>query len=214
MFEKLTKKFESQRLGSAFAVLLAVFAGISVIAMSGERQKADPVFVTSEIGFEEPICADGAGLMLKGYDPVAYFMDGRARRGSAAFAAQWDDIVFHFVSEDNRDAFLTDPTRYLPQFGGYDAEGVRLGVLRRADPTAFLIVDDKLYLLENARTQQEWSDDRALNAAVADRIWPRLLTLREGDAEIADLSTPGAPQLDRTNSYAISTATTHFSRSF
>lgn len=188
MFEKLVEKMKGERLGSAFAVLLSVFVGIGAIAVTGQRDQLDTVFVTSEIDIESPINANGDGLMLGGYDPVAYFLDGRARQGLTSWTARWGAAAFRFASEENRDAFLADPTRFMPQFGGFDAEGVRQGELRKADPTAYIIVDDRLYLLQDARILANWSLDGLLNAAVADRIWPRLLDLMSGELRYGDRS--------------------------
>ena len=177
MFWDLVKKAESERLGSAFAVLLAIFFGIGAMAVTGERHSAEPALVSSSVEFDGPVSADGAGLMLAGRDPVAYFLEERAVLGAKAWTARWGAAEFRFASRENRDIFLSDPTRFLPQFGGHDAEGVRLGELRKADPNAFVIVEDRLYLLANARVKAAWRADGLRNAAVADSIWPRLLHL-------------------------------------
>jgi hypothetical protein len=57
------------------------------------------------------------GLAIGGYDPVAFFTDGRPMVGNPAFELRFCNI-------DNRAAFAPQPEVYLPQFGGYDPAGV------------------------------------------------------------------------------------------
>jgi hypothetical protein len=57
------------------------------------------------------------GLAIGGYDPVAFFTDGRPMVGNPAFELRFCNI-------DNRAAFAAQPEVYLPQFGGYDPAGV------------------------------------------------------------------------------------------
>lgn len=178
MFRTLIELVEKQRLGAAFAVLMAAFLAIGAIAINGEKPgESGARYVTASIQPEGPMNADGSGLMLNGYDPVAYFTEGRARRGVSVWTARWGDARFYFASEANRQAFVAEPTRFLPQFGGHDAEGVRLGELREADPTAFALFRGKLYMLQDEGVLSYWREDLRLNAAVAELAWPRILTL-------------------------------------
>ena len=61
----------------------------------------------------------GAPLAIHGYDPVAYFTAGLPAQGSAKFTATHDGAAYRFASEANKKAFERNPTKYLPQFGGF-----------------------------------------------------------------------------------------------
>jgi YHS domain-containing protein len=67
---------------------------------------------------------DSAGVAILGYDPVAYFTDAKAVVGKPEFTARHDGATWQFASAAHRDAFVANPARYAPQFGGYCAYGV------------------------------------------------------------------------------------------
>lgn len=112
------------------------------------------------------------GAALRGYDPVAYFVDRRPVKGSAEHKADYKGSTFHFASKANRDAFIADPTRYAPQYGGYCAFGLAGGYKAATDPAAFTVVDGKLYLNYNAAVQKQWSADIPGFVVKADKNWP------------------------------------------
>lgn len=85
-------------------------------------------------------------LAIQGYDPVAYFTDGKPTRGTPEFEYQWDEHTYRFTSARNRDLFKADPVRYAPEFGNYCAMALALGKIVTADPENWLISDNKLYI--------------------------------------------------------------------
>ena len=85
-------------------------------------------------------------LAIQGYDPVAYFTDGKPTPGTPEFEYQWDEHTYRFASAQNRELFKADPVRYAPQFGNYCAMALALGKIVKADPENWLISDNKLYL--------------------------------------------------------------------
>ncbi len=117
---------------------------------------------------------DATGLALKGYDPVAYFTAGAPTKGLAAFAARHDGATYHFASAANREAFIAQPERYLPQYGGFCAMGVAGNAKFDIDPEAWRVEDGKLYLNKNKPTQAYWRLRMSDNIAKADRYWPTL----------------------------------------
>jgi YHS domain-containing protein len=58
-------------------------------------------------------------VAILGYDPVAYFTDGRAIKGSPEIAKKWLGATWYFASAKHRDAFASQPVRYAPQYGGF-----------------------------------------------------------------------------------------------
>jgi YHS domain-containing protein len=97
---------------------------------------------------------DGPKLAIQGYDPMAYFTEGRAVKGNAEFSHVWDDQTYRFASAANRKKFSGDPEQYAPHFPGYCAAALSMGMLVRADPEQWLIIDGKLYLFGGARGRQ------------------------------------------------------------
>ncbi|MDD7969572.1 YHS domain-containing (seleno)protein [Roseinatronobacter sp. HJB301] len=114
------------------------------------------------------------GVALRGYDPVAYFTEGQPRRGDAAHAADWGGAIWHFANPENRAAFLADPVRFAPQYGGYCAWAVAEGYTAPIDPQAWRIVDGQLYLNFSPRVQRQWERDIPGNILRADSNWPEL----------------------------------------
>lgn len=87
------------------------------------------------------------GVAIMGYDPVAYFTDNAAVKGSEEFSYEWLGTPWHFASKKHQEAFMSSPAKYAPQFGGYCAGEVAFdGVTINIDPEAFKIIDGKLYL--------------------------------------------------------------------
>jgi hypothetical protein len=86
-------------------------------------------------------------VAIEGYDPVAYFTDGKPTRGSDAITHEWQGAIWQFASEQHRALFAADPEAYAPQFGGLCTEGVAFHeVTANLEPEYWQIVDGKLYL--------------------------------------------------------------------
>ena len=115
-----------------------------------------------------------APLALHGYDPVAYFTEGRARIGKDAFIAAHDGAAYRFVSQANKEKFEQNPEQYVPQFGGFCAYGVSVGAKFDGDPTLFKVVNGKLYLNLNPDIQKTWQKDVNGNIAKAEQNWTRI----------------------------------------
>lgn len=114
------------------------------------------------------------GLALKGYDAVAYFTGSKAVKGTAAFSATHNGATYLFASAANRDAFLANPDKYVPQFGGYCAWAVGHGYTADADPEAWSVAGGKLYLNYNKSVQKKWLPEKEKWIAEGERNWPQL----------------------------------------
>jgi YHS domain-containing protein len=110
-----------------------------------------------------------------GYDPVAYFTDGKPVAGKASITHQWKGATWRFASEKNRDLFKAEPARYAPQYGGYCAWAVSQGYTAKGDPNYWKVVDGKLYLNYDATVQRNWEKDVPGHIANANRNWPKVL---------------------------------------
>lgn len=117
-------------------------------------------------------------LAIQGYDPVAYFTQQKATKGKPALYTQYQGVVYHFATEQNRKMFLANPSRFEPQYGGWCAFAMGdYGKKVKINPETFKIVDDKLYLFYNAfftNTLKDWNKDEANLKAKGDRNWANL----------------------------------------
>ena len=114
------------------------------------------------------------GLAANGYDVVAYFTDGKPTPGSAEFTATHEGATYRFASAAHRDAFVLDPAKYVPQFGGFCAVGTSFAKKVDIDPMQWRILDGKLYLNSGAQAQALWLKDEAGTAATAAATWPTI----------------------------------------
>lgn len=90
---------------------------LAVAAIGGPSAFADDSVNTGYFG----------GVAIMGYDPVAYFTDGRAMKGSEKFSYEWLGTPWHFANAKHRELFISEPIKYAPQYGGYCAGEVAHG---------------------------------------------------------------------------------------
>lgn len=140
---------------SAITVLLTIFI---------------PLSVASAVVFATDYVHSTPGL--SGYDPVAYFSDGKATRGSGYHEATYQGVTYVFTSQDHKKQFLDNPERFLPAYGGYCAYGVTRGKKFVADPEVWKIVEGILYLNLDKNVQQKWEKDIPGHIKKADANWP------------------------------------------
>lgn len=125
-------------------------------------------------GGVDPVNKNWRGLAVKGYDVVAYFTDSRPVEGSAKFSHTWNGATWRFATAEHRDAFVKDPARYAPQFGGYCAWAVSKNYTADVDPEAWKIIDGKLYLNYSKAVQKMWEKDVLSRIEVGNQNWPGL----------------------------------------
>lgn len=119
---------------------------------------------------------------IKGADPVAYWSleeGAKAVIGEPDISHEYKGATWHFASEENRQAFIANPEKYLPEYGGYCAFAVSHGFTQTISPNRWNIVDGKLYLNYNWIAERKWNKDRAGAIARADGHWPTVLTACE-----------------------------------
>lgn len=132
------------------------------------------VFAGAALAQKAPVFSDRSGA-IRGYDPVAYFTQGRPVKGSPQFTHRWNGAEWRFASAENRDRFAAAPQTYAPQYGGYCAFGVAGGYAVKIEPDAWSIVDGKLYLNYDQSVQREWKNDVPGYIRKADGNWPAVL---------------------------------------
>ena len=112
-----------------------------------------------------------SGIAIGGYDPVAYFKEGKPVKGIGEFSLEWNDVTWIFSKQQNLDSFKLDPAKFAPRYGGYCAYGVSEDHKSPTDPQAWTIVDGKLYLNYNLKVKEMWNKDQAKRIMDADKNW-------------------------------------------
>ncbi|MEQ8362869.1 MAG: YHS domain-containing (seleno)protein [Cyclobacteriaceae bacterium] len=123
---------------------------------------------------------DDSKIALQGYSPVSYLDLGIAQVGLKEYKASYNGLNYYFTSQDQKKKFEANPTKYLPQYGGFCAFGVSVGAKFRVDPNKFLVKDGKyflfLYDLE-VDAQQLWLAGKHKDLlSTADTNWNKLST--------------------------------------
>lgn len=122
----------------------------------------------------EPLFLNSLGHVIDGYDPVAYFELEEAVKGTLDHAFETDEGSWLFSRIEYLELFEANPERYIPQFGGFDAEGMARGFKRRSDPTLWVMIDDKIYLHYSIPDQNRWAEDIRGNIRQAEENWKEL----------------------------------------
>lgn len=114
---------------------------------------------------------DGTRLMLDGHDVVAYFTEGRHRAGDPAISTVVKGVTFRFASAAHKAAFDATPERYLPQYGGYCANGIVYGIPWGGDADSWRILDGRLYIFGGRGSREAFLLDVPGNVRLADGYW-------------------------------------------
>jgi YHS domain-containing protein len=111
---------------------------------------------------------------IKGYDPVAFFTESKAVKGTKEFTHEWNGATWHFASKKNQDLFVANPEKYAPQYGGYCAYGTADGHKAPTVTDTWTVVDSKLYFNYNQNVKVAWTKDQANLIKKADEQWPKI----------------------------------------
>ena len=118
------------------------------------------------------------GVVAKGYDVVSYF-NNDPKQGNKEIVIEYDGVQFYFSSQENLKTFEANPTKYVPQYGGFcayamGAKGSKVPI----NPETFELRDGKLYLFYNkgkTNTLDFWIKEGAEKLKQkADKNWKKL----------------------------------------
>lgn len=121
----------------------------------------------------ERVVADWhTGLAIDGYDPVAFYTDGKPVVGAADIELSYGGAVWRFANVGNRAAFAARPDVYMPKFGGYDPVGIGHGVAVAGNPSIWAITDGQLFLFYDRDRLEAFVADPERYISAAERKWP------------------------------------------
>ena len=147
-----------------------VFAGLIIIislitSLFANAQKYNGKYLNN---------VDANGVIIDGYDPVAFFTDNKPVKGDAKFQYNYEEATYYFASQEHLDIFKANPEKYKPQFGAWCAYAVSLGRTAPIDVNTFSIVDGRLVIQHNQRAVNGWGKDVSGNLKLADKYWPKV----------------------------------------
>lgn len=115
--------------------------------------------------------AEAGRLLIDGYDVVAFFTENKARPGSATNRSDYKGVALYFASAENKAKFESNPQAYLPQYGGYCANGIVYGIPWGGDGNSYRIFNGKLYMFGGEGSVKGFELDVPGNIALADKYW-------------------------------------------
>ena len=110
-------------------------------------------------------------VMLFGHDVVSYFADGRHALGSKQFSTVHEGVTFRFASAEHKAMFDREPGKYIPQYGGFCANGIAYGIPWGGDADSWRIDNGKLYIFGGKGSKEAWELDIPRNLALAEGYW-------------------------------------------
>lgn len=156
--EKANENRFSKILFAGMFVLLCMFTALNVHA-----QKYQGKFLNN---------VDANGIIINGYDPVAFFTNNKPVKGDPSFKFNYEDATYYFASQQHLDLFKSNPEKYKPQFGAWCAYAVSLGRTAPIDVNTFSIVNGRLVIQHNQKAVRGWNEDVQGNLKLADKYWP------------------------------------------
>jgi len=115
------------------------------------------------------------GLAIGGYDPVAFYTEGRPLLGKPDLELSYGGATWRFRDIGNREAFAAHPNVYMPQFGGYDPIGIAHGLAVAGNPNVWLIAGERLFLFYDRARLEKFAADAERLSEAAERKWPAVL---------------------------------------
>ena len=159
--------YSARKLVDALAAMPALAARHTALCAAMRAQNPDSPLApvrASAIG-------DDSHVMLDGHDVVAYFTENRHAKGQPQFKSQFQGVTFHFASAAHKALFDQAPARYLPQYGGYCANGIAYGIPWGGDADTWKMIDGKLYIFGGAGSKAAFELDVPGNLLLAQRYW-------------------------------------------
>jgi hypothetical protein len=146
-------------------LMLAALAlgGCSAMLAQNPSSPLKPVNAVPDSGDER--------VMLKGHDVVAYFTQGRHALGSPQIKSVHEGVTFRFASAEHKALFDAAPQKYLPQYGGFCANGIVYGIPWGGDADTWKMIDGKLYIFGGQGSKDGFELDVPKNLALADKYW-------------------------------------------
>ena len=144
-----------------FALLLV--GGCAPLLTQSPGKGLSPVNAVSE--------GEDKHLMLFGHDVVSYFTEGTHKPGLPAIKSVYKEVTFRFSKPEHKAMFDREPEKYIPQYGGYCANGIAYAIPWGGDADTWMVRDGKLYIFGGKGSKDAFMLDVPKNTALADKYW-------------------------------------------
>ena len=172
---------------TASVAAVIILAGNNAVSAS-DMQTLDPAQNRAEKGADIPtqdnsqkvaksgpttkVNVDSQGVILRGYDVVAYFKQGKPVLGNPAFESTYQGAIYLFASSVDKNDFEKDPAKYAPRYGGFCSYAATLGILGDVEgPDAFAVYKGRLYVCGNQSSLKQFKANIDTNIGKADANW-------------------------------------------
>ena len=142
---------------------VGLLGGCSAMLAQNPASALKPVNAVADAGADR--------LILKGHDVVSYFTQGRHALGLAQYSSIYEQVSFRFANAEHKALVDANPQKYLPQYGGYCADGLVYAIPWGGDADTWRIDDGKLYIFGGASSKAAFELDLATNRQLADKYW-------------------------------------------
>ena len=106
-----------------------------------------------------PLAAVAQDWALEGIDPVGYADEGAALPGRSDIATMWSGKSWHFVTEETRDTFESNPRAYAPGLDGLCVVALSEGRSEPGNPRFFVVIGQRTYFVRSQRARDMLIDD-------------------------------------------------------
>ena len=144
-------------------LLAALLGGCGAMTAQNPSSSLKPVNAVSD--------EQDARVILKGADVVAYFTQGKYVQGTPQIKSDYEGVTFRFSTAVHKALFDKEPKKYLPEFGGYCANGVAYGIPWGGDADSFSMINGKLYIFGGQASKDGFEVDPVKNLALAEKYW-------------------------------------------
>ena len=147
----------------AIGSIVAALAGCGAMTAQNPSSALKPVNAVAD--------ASDSRVMLKGADVVAYFTQSKYVQGSQEFKSDYEGVTFRFASAEHKALFDKEPKKYLPEYGGYCANGIVYGIPWGGDSDTWKMINGKLYIFGGQGSKDGFLVDEARHITLADQYW-------------------------------------------
>ncbi len=147
----------------ALALAAALLVGCSAMTAQNPSGAWRPVNAVADGGDDR--------VLLKGADVTAYFTQGRYVQGSPQFKSVYEGVTLRFASAQSKALFDTAPQKYLPQYGGYCANGMSFAIPWGGDADIFKMIDGRLLIFGGQSSKDAFELDVPGNLKLAEKYW-------------------------------------------
>ncbi len=158
-----------------YIVLLLIISIFYIVPLYSEHVDAGVQRIANEEQYP-PVFTNASSVAIKGYDTVAYFTQKKAVKGKKAYQSEYIGATWYFSSQQHLELFMEDPSKYVPQYGGYCAYAMAQDYLAPIDVKAWTVYKGKLYLNFSTSVKRKWEKKKDVYITQADNNWKKRIS--------------------------------------